>query len=189
MASFLLPHPRTTTTTICSTSTLLLLNSLFYTSLIFYCCKWLLGRNSTATTSAPHEGCQHLLRGALPLSTAWRTSNFHATSCTSPFSSPLLKTFAPLRRPILVTSLILCQVSKGCWTMVSFTTLVAFAPVLETLPPFCLYGIKSPVFAYKQRQHPPVFLSVSKLAHWPSTLCTSTQGCTQFASLPTPLGI
>ena len=33
----------------------------------FYCCKRFLGRNNTATTSAPHERCWHPLKGALLL--------------------------------------------------------------------------------------------------------------------------
>ena len=69
MASFLLPHPRTTKTTICSTSSLLLLNC-FLCLHLFYCCKRLLGRNNTGTISAPHQLCRHLFRGALPLTTA-----------------------------------------------------------------------------------------------------------------------
>ena len=46
----------------------------------FYCCKRLLGRNNTATTSAPHERCQHLLKGALLLSTGWRTCDSSSAS-------------------------------------------------------------------------------------------------------------
>ena len=37
----------------------------------FYCCKRLLGRNNTGTISTPHQICRHLLRGALPLTTAY----------------------------------------------------------------------------------------------------------------------
>ena len=39
-----------------------------FTHIHFYCCKRLLGRNNTATSSAPHERCQHLFKGALLLS-------------------------------------------------------------------------------------------------------------------------
>ena len=39
-----------------------------FTHIHFYFCKRLLGRNNTATTSAPHESCQHLFKGALLLS-------------------------------------------------------------------------------------------------------------------------
>ena len=39
-----------------------------FTHIHFYCCKQLLGRNNTATTSAPHERCQHLFKGGLLLS-------------------------------------------------------------------------------------------------------------------------
>ena len=39
-----------------------------FTYIYFYCCKRLLGRNNTATTSAPHKRCQHLFKGALLLS-------------------------------------------------------------------------------------------------------------------------
>ena len=38
---------------------------------LFYCCKRLLGRNNTLTISAPHQVFRHLLRGALPLTTAY----------------------------------------------------------------------------------------------------------------------
>ena len=38
-----------------------------FTHIHFYCWKLLLGRNNTATTSAPHERCQHLFKGALLL--------------------------------------------------------------------------------------------------------------------------
>ena len=39
-----------------------------FTRIHFYCSKRLLGRNNTATASAPHERCQHLFNGALLLS-------------------------------------------------------------------------------------------------------------------------
>ena len=68
MASTFIPHSRTATATICSTSSLLLLGFTLSRSFHFYCCKRLLGRNNTATARAPHERCQHLLRGALLLS-------------------------------------------------------------------------------------------------------------------------
>ena len=68
MASTFMPHSRTATATVCSTSSLLLLGFTLSLSFHFYCCKRLLGRNNTATASAPHERCQHLLRGALLLS-------------------------------------------------------------------------------------------------------------------------
>ena len=68
MASTFVPHPRTAAATVCSTSSLLLLGFTLSRSFHFFCCKQLLGRNNTATTSAPHERCRHLLRGALLLS-------------------------------------------------------------------------------------------------------------------------
>ena len=68
MASTFMPHPRTATATVRSMNSLLLLGFTLSHSFHFYCCKRLLGRNNTATTSAPHERCQHLLRGALLLS-------------------------------------------------------------------------------------------------------------------------
>ena len=61
-ASTFMPHSRTPTATICSTSSLLLLGFTLSRSFHFYCCKRLLGRNNTATASAPHEKCQHLHR-------------------------------------------------------------------------------------------------------------------------------
>ena len=107
-----------------------------FTHIHFYCCKRLLGRNNTATTSAPHGRCQHLFKGGCsttllqrngltphlalllitnggPFLTSLtrqlpgkhssylhpynhRTCSFHATSRDSPFSAPLLGTFAPL---------------------------------------------------------------------------------------------
>ena len=70
MASTFMPHSRTATTTICSTSSLLLLGFTLSRSFNFYCCKRLLGRNNTATVSAPHERCQRLLWGALLLSSS-----------------------------------------------------------------------------------------------------------------------
>ena len=39
-----------------------------FTHIHFYCCKRLLTRNNTATTSSPHERCQHLFKAALLLS-------------------------------------------------------------------------------------------------------------------------
>ena len=67
MESTFVPHPRTTTATICSASSLLLLRFTLSRNIHFYCCKRFLGRNSTATTSAPHKSCQHPLKGALLL--------------------------------------------------------------------------------------------------------------------------
>ena len=67
MASTFVPHPRTTTATICSASSLLLLRFTLSSNIHFYRCKRFLGRNNTATTRAPHERCQHPLKGALLL--------------------------------------------------------------------------------------------------------------------------
>ena len=80
MASTFVPHPRTATATVCSTSSLLLLGFTLSRSLNFYCSKRLLGRNNTATTSAPHERCQHLLRGALLLSYSVTNSRLFCAS-------------------------------------------------------------------------------------------------------------
>ena len=47
-----------------------------YVNSLFYCCQRLLGKNNTGTISASHLGCQHLLRDALPLTTAYRLATF-----------------------------------------------------------------------------------------------------------------
>ena len=94
MASTFMPHPRTATTAICSTSSLLLLKFTLSRLIHFYCCKRLLGRNNTATTSAPHQRCQHFLRGALLLSCNVTNSPLFLLFFWSPFvmhfSQPIL---------------------------------------------------------------------------------------------------
>ena len=60
-----------------------------FTHIHFYCCKRLLCRNNTATTSPPHERCQHLFKGAVLLS-------YNATD-----SRLFLRFFLP---PLLISS-------------------------------------------------------------------------------------
>ena len=103
MASTFMPHPRTATTTICSTNSLLLLKFTLSRLMHFYCCKRLLGRNNTATTSAPHERCQHLLKGALLLSMRDGLAALLAL-LLSTFADPFLSTDSPLPRHIITTS-------------------------------------------------------------------------------------
>ena len=66
---------------------------------------------------------------------------FHATSCTLPFSSPLLKTFAPLQRPLFEASSQVSPVSDGFRNMVSFMALLAFSPLLKTFAPLVVHFI------------------------------------------------
>ena len=101
MASFFSPLPRTTTAAICSSSSLLVTSfkqhltphpcstpslrllrlyrvpSLQLSSSDFYAGIRLLVRNSISTTGAPHQRCQHLLRGALPT----RQQDSRRTTC------------------------------------------------------------------------------------------------------------
>ena len=96
MASTFIPHSRTAAATICSTSSLLLLGFTLSRSFHFYCYKRLLGRNNTATASAPHKRCQHLLRGALLL------------SCSVTILRLFLRFFLS---PLLIPS---CQLTRPC---------------------------------------------------------------------------
>ena len=95
MASTFMPHSRTATTIVCSTNSLLLLRFTLSRSFHFYCCKRLLRRNNTATVSAPHERCQHLLRDALPLSCGVTKLRLFQRF----FLSPLLIPSCQLTRP------------------------------------------------------------------------------------------
>ena len=53
-----------------------------FTHINFYCCKRLLGRNNTATTSAPHERCNTFSRVLYYSPTTQRTPD---SSCTSSY--------------------------------------------------------------------------------------------------------